>query len=143
MATVEKSRDGAAGDKFPFDLEVIDLGKDPDGDPVTTCLVVPTDVANLPPRLRQSSAVGRIALQSLQEAISDHGELMPETSSIPKGVRAAEIDHWRNQFYLRYGTDGDDKPARTAMRQAFKRGREALMKSGDVGISDPYCWLTR
>lgn len=143
VATVEKSRDGSTGDKFPFDLEVITLGEDQDGDPITTCLVRPTDIAALPIRQRQVSAVGRVALQSLQEAVSDLGEFMPETSTIPRGVRAVEIDQWRSRFYLRYGNDGDDKPAQTALRQAFKRGREALMKSGDVGISDPYCWLTR
>src|SRR5580692_6066530 len=40
-ATVEKSRDSMAGETFPFELEVMTLGEDDDGDPITTCVVNP------------------------------------------------------------------------------------------------------
>lgn len=45
VATFEKVRDGVANLAFAFDLEVVELGKDEDGDPVTTCVVVPIEGA--------------------------------------------------------------------------------------------------
>ena len=43
VANVEKSRDGKTGEQFPFRLEIVNLGVDSDGDPVTTCVVVATE----------------------------------------------------------------------------------------------------
>ena len=40
IGQVLKVKDGEAGDKFAFGLEVVDLGIDADGDPVSTCVVV-------------------------------------------------------------------------------------------------------
>lgn len=39
VATITKSRDGVTGAAFAFDLKVVELGRDSDGDPVTTCVV--------------------------------------------------------------------------------------------------------
>jgi hypothetical protein len=53
VANIEKSRDGGTGEQFPFRLDVVDLGVDDDGDPVTTCVVTPTDVAAAKPTANQ------------------------------------------------------------------------------------------
>jgi len=138
-ATLEKSRDGMNGDRFKFGLEIINLGEDDDGDPITTCVVDPTlTVEKAKPPLKLSGAA-MVTLRSLQEAIADHGEIMPGTSSIPAGARATTIERWRTQFILRYGEDGaKDQPA---IKKAFQRGREALFKAQAVGISNPYAWI--
>lgn len=107
VATVEKSRDGVSGEQFPFALDVVNLGQDHDGDAISTCLVTPTETAPKQRRELQLSGVAKVALQALKEAISDHGQTMPQTSTIPANVRAVHIDNWRNQFRLRYGTDGN------------------------------------
>jgi hypothetical protein len=39
VATLTKARDGVTGEAFAFDLKVVELGRDSDGDPVTTCIV--------------------------------------------------------------------------------------------------------
>ncbi len=39
VATVVKSRDGRTGDVYAFDLRQVELGRDADGDAVTTCIV--------------------------------------------------------------------------------------------------------
>jgi len=144
VATVEKSRDGVAGEQFPFNLEVVNLGEDQDGDPVTTCIVTPTDAAPRQPGAAKLSGVARIALQSLREAIADHGQTMPGTSTIPGNIRAVRIEQWRVQFRLRYGTDDDggERDVET-IKKAFQRGREALHKEQAIGISNPYAWALR
>lgn len=38
-----KSKDGADGEEYPFRLEVVEVGADEDGDPITSCVVVPEE----------------------------------------------------------------------------------------------------
>lgn len=40
LGTVTKVKDGPSGDKFAFKLEVVNIGIDDDGDPITTCVIV-------------------------------------------------------------------------------------------------------
>ncbi|OFZ85784.1 MAG: hypothetical protein A2V78_02465 [Betaproteobacteria bacterium RBG_16_64_18] len=145
VATVDKSRDGTAGEVFPFALDVVDLGTDSDGDAATTCIVRHLDGAAPGRRpVLILSGVAKVALQALGEAVTDHGEIMPETSTIPRGVRAVTMDEWRAQFRIRYGTDkaGGERD-REAVKRAFTRAREHLAKAEAVGVSDPYAWVTR
>jgi len=145
VATVEKVRDGVAGERFPFALDVVDLGADADGDPVTTCVVRHLDEAEPGRRpIRALSGVAKVAMQALSEAVADQGVSMPGTSTIPSGVRAVTIDVWRAQFRLRYGTEGDGSGrAGGAVKMAFRRAREQLARVEAVGVSDPYVWVTR
>lgn len=53
VARVTKQRDWPDGEKFGFTLEVVKLGTDCDGDPVTSCIVQPCDeVYEMKPALR-------------------------------------------------------------------------------------------
>ncbi len=143
VAVVEKVRDGLTGGRFPFALDVVSLGEDSDGDPVTTCVVQHLD--NTGPGRRPNrklSGVAKVAFQALTEAVTDHGEVMPSSSTIPGGVRAVTMVRWRDQFRLRYGTDTDGGARdQDAIKKAFQRAREQLVEA--VGVSDPYVWLTQ
>ncbi len=138
VATVEKSRDGETGADFGFKLDVVDMGQDSDGDPITTCVIVPTNVTPKKQKKKSLPGAARVALKALVEVIEDHGERMPETSTIPAGVIAVDLDIWRTRFKLRYGTD--DRGDR-AVRQAFQRGREVLLKDQLIALSDPWVWI--
>ncbi len=48
LATVEWMKDGAEGDVITSRLEIVDLGLDPDGDQITSCVVVPVEAAPAP-----------------------------------------------------------------------------------------------
>ncbi len=139
IATIEKSRDGESGKAYGFSLRVVDLGTDDDGDPITTCVIKATDAAPTSRPARPLPAAGQVALQSLGEAIAEYGETMAETSSVPRGVRAVRIEKWRSRFAIRYGTDGD--PKGSAVRMAFLRGKDSLLKAGIIAISDPLVWI--
>jgi len=95
-ATVEKARDAVAGEQFPFRLDVVQLGVDADGEPITTCVV---QHAGTPPTKRRPderlSGVAKVGLQALREVVDDLGEILPETSTIPRGVRGVTMDRWR------------------------------------------------
>lgn len=87
-----KAKDGESGSTVGFGLLPVDLGpsSDPDTEPderESSCVVVPADVP--PARATRKPARRNVALEALREAIGEHGETMPGTSTIPKGVKAA------------------------------------------------------
>lgn len=135
-ATVEKVRDGVAGEKFGFELQPIEIGMDSDGDKVYTCLLNATDTvakASKPIVLKGRTKVGLAALKSAVDAV---GQVMPGTSTIPKGVKAVKLEQWREHFDRMYGKDNT-----TPASQAFYKARESLLDDR-ISISDPYVWLT-
>lgn len=139
VATIEKSRDGVSGQTYGFHLRVMDLGVDSDGDKITSCIIEATDTTHTSQRQRPMTGAAQVALRALREAILDHGQTMPSTSTIPAGVKAVELDRWRAQFRVRYGSDGD--PKSSTVRMAFLRGKDALLKAGLIAISDPFAWI--
>lgn len=144
VATITKARDFEAGARYAFALKLIELGRDDDGDPMTSCVVIPTETPSLEPRRREPalSGVARVVLQALKESVAEYGEAIPGTSTIPHGVRAVQIERWRARFVLRYGAEGSGTERKTStVTKGFNRGKEALLKRGLVAISDPWAWL--
>ena len=43
IAEVELVKDGPQGDEFTGRLEVVEVGTDDDGDPITSCIIVPVE----------------------------------------------------------------------------------------------------
>lgn len=137
---VEKLKDGQDGVSYGFRLEVVDLGEDDDGDPVNSCVVVPTEGAPAKATSRRLSDSARFALDTLRQALEEHGQKLPATSTIPGGVTAVTLEQWRARFRLRYGSDGEDLKADT-LKKAFKRAKADLLGRSLIGISDPYVWV--
>lgn len=134
VATVKKSRDGASAEAFPFELRVVDLGEDSDGDLLTTCVVEQSDESpNRPTKPLPANAA--TAFAALGEAIQAQGQRLPASSTIPAGVTAITLTIWRDQFRLRYGSEDSD-----GTRKAFVRAKNDLLKAGRIQISDPYVW---
>lgn len=139
-ATVEKVRDGVAGERFPFLLEPIKIGMDADGDPVVTCLLNTSDQPSQTVKKVVIRGIAAIALQALSEEISANGQQLPETSAIhTNGSKAVQLDQWRERFRLRYGEDKD--PASRA--KAFWRSKDQLLGAYAISISDPWVWIDR
>ena len=63
---IAKSKDGEDGDAHPFKLEVVELGTDEDGDPVTSCTIKELDANDVPgktkPSLTKNQKIARVAL---------------------------------------------------------------------------------
>lgn len=86
---IAKSKDGADGAAHPFNLDVVELGNDEDGDPITSCVVHPVEVvANsilrpLPPK----SGNQRVAWNAIGEALREVGGGKPEGApdTLPQG----------------------------------------------------------
>jgi KaiC/GvpD/RAD55 family RecA-like ATPase len=139
--TVEKQRDGETGDVFNFKLRPVDLGasEDPEAEPDErrgSCAVEWLDVAPAPP----AKPVKRdVVLEALRQAVSEHGERLPGTSTIPPGTKATTLARWQARFRL---LTGDDYKSDESASAAFRRARMAALKSGAAACSGTYAWPT-
>jgi hypothetical protein len=96
VMTVEYLKDGAPGDTIVSRLENVEVQKDDDGDPITSCVVVPSETCGK--AAVQVKGAAKVALGVLCEAISDHGEII-EDGPIPPNTRTISVVRWRE--YLR------------------------------------------
>jgi len=55
-ARVTKQKDGEEGQEYGFKLQVVEIGEDEDGDPITSCVVTAADVVKATPRVKLSDA---------------------------------------------------------------------------------------
>jgi hypothetical protein len=75
VATVTKQRDLPAGNQYGFNLKSVELGRDDDGDPVTSCIVVSTDAPNRSATRKAPTGKNqRLLLAALQEWKRSHAE---------------------------------------------------------------------
>ncbi len=135
IATVEWSRDGEAGARYGFRLQQVDLGVDVDGDRATTCVLVPSAEAAVKP---VKTARRDVALDALREAISEYGEAMAGTSTIPRGVKAVTLDQWRARWLLRTGYEDSSADS---IKVNFGKDRAELLKADKITISRPFVWI--
>ena len=136
VATLEKSRDGASGETFAFELTVVDLGMDEDKEAITTCLVEPVNTP--PPSNKRKEPVGRnqqVVWQTLKDVLAESGEIMPETSAIPKGVRAATFEAVCSRAVPKF-------PGMTAWRakDRISQALVGLQAARFVGCQGEYVW---
>lgn len=64
---LSKSKDGEDGSMWGFDLEVVDIGADSDGDRITSCVVVETEVPDPTRALRTLGPVESVVNAVIQE----------------------------------------------------------------------------
>jgi hypothetical protein len=137
--TVEHMKDGEASAPMACKLERIELGTDDDGDPITSCVVVPVEgVAavgtkggpKLPP-------AAKLALDQLVELIaSDDSEPAPASNHIPRSVRVCSAVLWRENFYKAHVGGKPD-----AKQKAFVRAVLRLQELHLVGLWSDKAWL--
>jgi hypothetical protein len=140
LARVIKQKDGPKGQEFAFHLRQVDIGIDEDGDPITSCVVVPTDEA-VPLKGQKKLALppsATIALKALQEAVAQCGESPPSSNHIPSSVNTVTKDLWRRYAYQMGISSSEEDRAKQA---AFKRAAERLISLELVGQWGQTCWL--
>jgi hypothetical protein len=101
-AKVEHMKDAEAGAALASKLEKVDLGVDDDGDPMSSCIIVPSDaVVEAGPKLTK---IQTLAYDALKRTIKDEGVEAKTDSEmakrgVPVGTRACLAESWRQQFY--------------------------------------------
>lgn len=134
QAAVEKIRDGVAGEQFGFALTMVEIGRDADGDPVTTCLL---DQSDATPRKRSAEPLGknqRIVLKEIR-VLSADAQPVSGTSEIPPNARPVRFEDLAGRAVNRF----------PGMARAKARGRisdalTSLQASGHIGVHGELIW---
>jgi|SRR5665213_959508 len=140
ITEVEWMKDGPEGARTVSELDVVEVGIDEDGEPITSCVVKQCDDAVAAERHgRKLAGAAKVAHDLLKKAIDDAGEPAPANNHIPPGARVVGVDLWRR--YVREGSVADsDKP--DTQRKAFARAVEKLQSLALVGVWNELAWLT-
>ena len=140
---VMKCKDGEEGPVGTFTLSTVEIGRNADGDPMTSCTVKPSDE---PPARKKAkrpspgSAAGK-ALNELDHlTIAGKGYTSRGHDRIPDGVFVVAIDDWRAACRRRgLSKEGGDE----AEKKAFQRARGDMSRNGFVADYDTSVWHIR
>jgi AAA domain len=136
-ATVRAAKDEAEGDVIDFRLHVVELGTDPDGDALTTCIVREEQPAALGPRL---SAAETKARSILADVIAAEGTLLPAGPGFPDNAHGVPEGRWREECETRRLSTSEQRDSRT---KAFNRAFKGLIAASAVATRDNLVWLVK
>jgi len=142
LVKVVKMKDGADDLALGFDLVSVEVGRDEDGDPVTTCIV---DI-HVARKQKETSSVKREPLKgqraefvkAVRRAIADMGEIPPACENVPARVKCVS----RQQLTLyadKLGFLGDLAPK--SKRSTLDRHIRTLSGDGHVGQWGELIWV--
>lgn len=127
-ATLTKQRDGGAGEELHYRLNVVELGRDEDGDPWTTCTVAPCGPPALSPAGRPNGKADGRLMKAMEAAVAESGQDRVEL----RVVRG---------FFNNSGPAGEkDEARRKAFRRALDKACEAALVETDS--CDQFIWFS-
>jgi hypothetical protein len=137
---VEYMKDGPEGETVTSRLVPVEVGRDEDGDSITSCVVEEADSSG--PVTKPLSPNEQVALDALVYVIDQKHLLQAETSNnITESRTSARcpVVSWREEFNRRQ-VDGPDTKPDTLLKR-FNRAAESLKRRGKVGFYDAEAWL--
>jgi hypothetical protein len=136
-AKVAKQRDHRIGAVFAFRLVPVEIGRDDDDAPITSCVV---EAAEAPTTTRKTtrklSDRQRLALDALAECAATLGKPSPANLELPARTIVVPLTAWREELYVRGVLDRDAK----SPREEFKRVRMSLHARNLIGVNGEFVW---
>lgn len=133
-AQVVKQRDGKVGGQFGFKLEVIEVGLDEDGDPVTSCALSGCDPVQ---KTKPLSEQKRRALSILHNCLLDKGQKRRIRSDMAE-VKCVTLTEYR-EYLVREKLSSSDKP--DSASKAITRAIDSLNNAGITCSYENYIWI--
>ncbi len=140
LVTLELMKDGPEGAMMRGRLDVVEVGTNDSGEPITSCVVEHLDApasTGRPGKQRKLSPSQVIALRMLGAAVAAAGQVPPTDNHVPFNVECVPYDLWRRYCYEGGIAESDDASAK---RKAFSRAAEALIAEGRVGKWSDWVW---
>jgi hypothetical protein len=137
VVTVEYMKDGPEGATVVSHLEAVEVGNDEDGEPITSCVVVPVegDALKAQPARRKLSNKNENAISTLADLVADQGKPLPSSWGLPADIRAVPVESYRKMLVSR-GDISDD-------RRRFWDRKDELKAKKLVAERDGVIWLAR
>jgi hypothetical protein len=136
VALVTKQRDEDTGASFGFKLQMVEVGYDEDGDPVTSCVVQAIEGQAAVPQASNAKArplppEDLRLLDFLRDIVAEVGK--PLNRDGYPNVKAVTFDQWRDHCQKRGLYDPED-------RKAFKRRKDRLVAARLITIDGELVW---
>lgn len=134
---VTKRRRGSVGEELAFELEIVGIGFDEDGEGLNTGVIRPV-------ALREDRAEGvslsdsqKLALHALERAVAEDG-VVHNAGTVHGAHQAVDFETWRKSYYAM--KPGETYADRESARKAFMRASEYLLTHGVVGNDKGMVW---
>jgi hypothetical protein len=136
---IRKLRGGRTGAETTFSLRELELGRDRDGDAITTC-VIDWGGASASPTPKAKSDGWIKSLITLRRALTtvlpEHGREERPHGEGPV-VRAVDREVVRGEFYRIYATEGEtEEQQKAAKRKAFNRSLNDAANKNLIGMRE-------
>lgn len=122
---VDKAKDGQDGVEHRFRLTTVKIGRDADGDDLTSCIIEP-DETKPTSNGRPLTDNQKRGLATFQQAAGVAG-ILDETGNFA----GLHLSAWRDAFYRESTADNDE-----AKKKAFQRVRRDLVDLGQLSVTD-------
>jgi hypothetical protein len=134
VATVKKQRDMEIEGEWPFSLEMVELGKNRRGKPVTSCVVQDLSGEDVPAPKTKFKGHTATAYRILVDTVAEAGE--SGFPGAPPSVLSVPEDWWRERFYTRAlpGAPQETK------KRTFRRAADALIDAFAVAANNGRVW---
>jgi hypothetical protein len=137
IVTVELAKDFPEGIEIVSRLDRVELGTDPDGDPITSLVVLPVEgQIQRRPVTRKLTPRQKLALAALDECAASGGTPAPASLQLPARTVVVQMNAWREELYRKGVLDREAK----SPREEFKRVRQQLQARGLIGVHDAVLW---
>ncbi len=108
VATVEWMKDGPEGEIVISVLKPVEIGTDNEGEPLTSCIVIPAEGGSEPVHRRaRLSTAQELALRQLHDAVNRIGEIPPQNDHVPHDRAAVRVVTWRQYCYTGIISEGE------------------------------------
>lgn len=124
---IDKVKDGEDGKFFGFKLETVVIGKDADGDDITSCVVIPDELPLASENHGSKLSKGELFLQSLYwEAFAEARQY--DYNCDKRGV---PMELWRKVFFKKSHLEND-----ASKRRTFNRDVKRLIEEGHFAVEN-------
>jgi AAA domain-containing protein len=137
-ALVSKQRELPLNGQFAYRLHVLELGKDQNGRPITSCVVEDTGPATVPIKPAKITGAAQVGLNQLKNCMADQSVEIPPSAHVPAGARGVTLAQWRGYLEKAGVINPEGNP-----REQFRRIRVTLQDRGYVGVWDNFVWLSQ
>jgi hypothetical protein len=138
-AVIVKNNDGPEDILTRFELEIAILGKDEDGDDITTA-ILSEDTFDSEEEISQAkmNKTQRRAMELLERCIVDAGKPAPVTADFPQGIgKVVSIDTWRATCIKGSLSAGNTESS----ERAFRRAMTDLISMHRIGTWENWVWI--